>query len=171
MLFLWIDKFGAVKVQNSLSEVNGELFQNPLKHQLQAYASGKSFQLGPFRITPHLTDHSAFDAQMLLIECDGKRIFYTGDFRIKKRKSSLVEKLIKQPPTEIDALLMEGTTLGRNSDYPSEDDLEDTLVDHFRKTDGRVFITWSAQNIDRTVTIYRACKRSQRTLVLIFKLN
>lgn len=66
---------------------------------------------------------------------------------------------------------MEGTTLGRNSDYPSEDDLEDTLVDHFRKTDGRVFITWSAQNIDRTVTIYRACKRSQRTLVLIFKLN
>ena len=103
---------------------------------------------------------------MLLIECDGKRIFYTGDFRIKGRKSSLVEKLIKHPPSDIDVLLMEGTTLGRNSDYPSEDDLEDSLVDHFKKADGRVFITWSAQNIDRTVTIYRACKRSQRTLAI-----
>lgn len=27
-------------------------------------------------------------------------------------------------------------------------------------------MTWSAQNIDRTVTSYRACKRADRTLVL-----
>lgn len=149
-----------------LIEINAELFQKALKHQLQVYASGKAFQLGPFKVTPHLTDHSAFDAHMLLIECDGKRIFYTGDFRIKGRKSSLVEKLITQPPTGIDVLLMEGTTLGRNADYPSEDDLEEVLADHFKETDGRVFITWSAQNIDRTVTIYRACKLSNRTLAI-----
>jgi ribonuclease J len=149
-----------------LIEVNSELFQNPMKHQLKAYASGKTFELGPFRITPHLTDHSAFDAHMLLIECDGKKVFYTGDFRIKGRKSSLVENLIKRPPSKIDVLLMEGTTLGRNSDYPSENDLEEVLFDHFKRANGRVFITWSAQNIDRTVTIYRACKRSQRTLAI-----
>jgi ribonuclease J len=103
---------------------------------------------------------------MLLVECDGKRIFYTGDFRTKGRKAKLVEYLIKQPPKDIDLLLMEGTTLGRNTDYPTEGDLEERLVEHFKDTDGRVFITWSAQNIDRTVTIYRACKRSQRSLVV-----
>jgi ribonuclease J len=149
-----------------LIEINGDLFQNPLTHHFHVYASGSAFQLGPFTITPYLTDHSAFDAHMLLVECDGKKLFYTGDFRIKGRKSSLVETLVKRPPTGIDVLLMEGTTLGRHTDYPSEKDLEEVLVDHFKKKDGRVFITWSPQNIDRTVTIYRACKRSRRTLAI-----
>jgi ribonuclease J len=39
------------------------------------------FALGPFRITPFLVDHSAFDSYSLLIEAGGRRLFYTGDFR------------------------------------------------------------------------------------------
>jgi ribonuclease J len=31
---------------------------------------------------------------------------------------------------------------------------------------GRVFVSWSAQNIDRTVTLYRACLKAGRTLVV-----
>jgi ribonuclease J len=31
---------------------------------------------------------------------------------------------------------------------------------------GRVFVTWSAQNVDRTVTLYRACLKAGRTLVV-----
>jgi ribonuclease J len=34
-----------------------------------------------------------------------------------------------------------------------------------RDTDGAVFVVSSAQNIDRLVTVYRACKRAGRTLV------
>jgi len=29
-----------------------------------------------------------------------------------------------------------------------------------------VFVSWSAQNIDRTVTLYRACLKTGRTLVV-----
>ena len=37
--------------------------------------------LGPFTITPFLVDHSAYDAYAVLVEAEGKRLFYTGDFR------------------------------------------------------------------------------------------
>lgn len=41
----------------------------------------KAFQIGDFTITPYLVDHSAFDAYAFLIEAEGKRLFYSGDFR------------------------------------------------------------------------------------------
>ena len=46
-------------------------------------------EIGPFRVTPYLVDHSAFDAYALLVEADGKRVFYSGDFRGHGRKRKL----------------------------------------------------------------------------------
>jgi ribonuclease J len=48
----------------------------------------------------------------------------------------------------------------------TEDELEGEFVELFKRTKGRVFVAWSAQNIDRTVTLYRAAKRTGRTLVI-----
>ena len=42
--------------------------------------------LGPFTLTPYLVDHSAYDAYALLVEADGQRLFYSGDFRGHGRK-------------------------------------------------------------------------------------
>jgi ribonuclease J len=61
---------------------------------------------------------------------------------------------------------MEGTNLGSNKPWVTEDDLEAKFVTLFKETTGRVFVAWSAQNVDRTVTLYRACKKSGRTLVV-----
>ena len=36
----------------------------------------------------------------------------------------------------------------------------------FNRTKGRVFVGWSGQNVDRTVTLYRAAVRAQRLLVI-----
>ena len=55
-------------------------------------------QIGPFTVTPFLIDHSAFDAYMLLIEVHGKRILYSGDFRIHGRKSTLTRRLMVRRP-------------------------------------------------------------------------
>jgi ribonuclease J len=134
--------------------------------RFQAYRSQESFCVGPFTITPFLADHSAFDAHMLLVDVGGKRVLYSGDFRRVGRKAVLVDRLMKNPPTGVDVLLHEGTTLGRAKAFPTESALEDDFVALFQRTRGRVFITWSAQNIDRTVTLYRACKKTRRTLVL-----
>lgn len=130
------------------------------------YESFEPFQVGPFTITPFLTDHSAFDAHMLLVEVGGKRIFYSGDFRRTGRKASLVRRFLTSPPAGIDVLLLEGTALGRERGYPTERALENRFIDLFRRIPGRVFVTWSAQNIDRTVTLYHACKAAGRTLIV-----
>lgn len=137
-----------------------------IRRAFRHWRSNEPVQVGPFEITPFLTDHSAFDAFMLLIEVAGKRILYSGDFRIHGRKSKLVERLMSSPPTNIDVLLMEGTNLGSDKPTKTETDLESDFATLFRDTPGRVFVAWSAQNVDRTVTLYRAAKRTGRTLVV-----
>jgi ribonuclease J len=70
------------------------------------------------------------------------------------------------PPSDIDVLLMEGTNLGSDKSCVTESDLETDFEALFRQTKGRVFVSWSAQNVDRTVTLYRACLKTGRTLVV-----
>ena len=128
------------------------------------------FDVGPFRVTPFLNDHSAFDAYSLLIEADGRRLFYTGDIRAHGRKAGIFEELLRRPPADIEVLLMEGTHIREDSDGsergPSERDVEDACVDTCKETEGMVLAMFSPQNIDRLVTMYRACLRSGRDLVV-----
>jgi ribonuclease J len=49
--------------------------------------------------------------------------------------------------------------------FASEAELEDVFQDAFNETPGLVLIQTSPQNIDRMVTIYRACLKSGRYLV------
>ena len=133
------------------------------------FESGQPLTFGPFRVTPHLVDHSAYDAYALEIEAAGTRIFYSGDFRAHGRKAALFERLLERPPRNIDVLLMEGSTLGRltaQQAFPSETDMENRFVDLFGQIPGLALVAASAQNIDRMVSLYRACKRTGRTLII-----
>jgi ribonuclease J len=149
-----------------LITLTGALRRAPIGRPFQCWTSGRRFRLGPFAVTPYLTDHSAFDAYMLLIEAGGKRILYTGDFRSHGRKAKLIERMMRAPPPAIDVLLMEGTNLGSDKPHAHEAELEEEFVSLFNATAGRVFVAWSAQNLDRTVTLYRACLKAGRTLVV-----
>jgi ribonuclease J len=130
----------------------------------------QSFELGPFRITPYLNDHSAFDAYSLLVEADGAKLFYSGDIRAHGRKAAIFEQLMRDPPTEVDVLLMEGTNIrpGATTGEPqmSETDVERAMANTMRGTSGMALVVSSAQNIDRLVTIYRAALQSDRDLVM-----
>ncbi|RXG84826.1 MBL fold metallo-hydrolase [Bradyrhizobium zhanjiangense] len=129
----------------------------------------KPIQLGPFTITPRLVDHSGFDAYAMEIASGGKRVFYSGDLRAHGRKRKLFDALISDPPRDIDLMLMEGSSLGRLADhatFPSEENLEETFVERFEQTEGFALVACSAQNVDRVVTIYRAAKRTGRSLVI-----
>jgi ribonuclease J len=131
--------------------------------------NGKPIELGPFVITPFLVDHSAFDAYAVLVEADGKRLFYTGDLRGHGRKSGLFERLVAHPPADVDVLLMEGSTIhrqGTEAGFKSEDDLELELTEIFAKTPGMPLVWCSGQNIDRLVTVLKAARRSDRSLII-----
>jgi ribonuclease J len=148
-------------------QVTADLFGTPRPRVTPAWDSRSGpFAIGGFTVTPMLTDHSAFDAYMLLIEGFGRRILYTGDFRTHGRKRALVEQLVANPPADLDLLLMEGTNLRSTKPVIAEDALEKQFTDLARQTPRHLFVAWSAQNIDRTVTLYRAAKKSGRRLVI-----
>jgi ribonuclease J len=86
---------------------------------------------------------------------------------VKQNIELLMNGLIMaSPPGNLDVLLMEGTNLGSDKRCITEHELESEFVALFRATAGRVFVAWSAQNVDRTVTLYRACLKTGRTLVV-----
>jgi ribonuclease J len=126
-------------------------------------------QIGPFEITPFLVDHSAYDSYALLIEADGRRVLYSGDLRAHGRKPGTFARLLRQPPHNVDVLLLEGTRItadgGDTHGSLSERGLELALAEKFRSTTGLAVVLAAAQNIDRLVTTYRAARRSGRTLV------
>ncbi len=130
---------------------------------------GVPLTFGPFTVTPYLVDHSAYDAYALKVEAGGRTLFYSGDFRAHGRKATLFEKLVANPPRGIDVLLMEGTTIGRadaGRGFPTEAEIEARLAGIFRAAPGMALVAASAQNIDRMVSLYRACRRTGRTLVI-----
>jgi ribonuclease J len=127
----------------------------------------KPIAFGPFTIVPFLVDHSAYDAYAILVEADDKRLFYSGDLRAHGRKGSLFEKLVGQPPDRVDVLLMEGTTIGREEQtFPTETALEQRFVELFQQTAGMSLVWCSGQNIDRLVTVMRACLKTRRQFIL-----
>jgi ribonuclease J len=131
------------------------------------FKSWQSIELGDFTITPYLVDHSAVDAYGFLIEAEGKRVFYSGDFRAHGRKSKLFDKMITHPPKDIDLLFMEGTMMQRSNDeFPTESDVEKKIYETIKGQENISFLISSSQNIDRIVSAYRACLRARKTLVI-----
>jgi ribonuclease J len=135
--------------------------------QVQTFAMWQPFQVGEFTITPYLMDHSAPDAAAFLIEADGKRVFYTGDFRGHGRKGILLRRLLASPISDVDCLIMEGSMIGRGEGlYPDEKSVEKAISQILADQHSYTFVFCSSQNLDRLVSIYRAVKRNRKTLVI-----
>jgi ribonuclease J len=128
------------------------------------------FELGPFRITAFLVDHSAFDSFSLLIEAGGRRLFYTGDFRATGAKAALFHRLLRDPPAPVDVLLMEGTQV-RAEAAPdcgcrTEAEVAMAITRAIKSALGMVLVAYSGQNIDRLVSFFNAARRARRELVV-----
>ena len=108
----------------------------------------------------------------MLVEADGCRLFYTGDIRGHGRKAGIFEELLRTPPKDIDVMLTEGTNVRSEADVEDEEttspesDVERARAQLFRDTQGMALAMYSAQNIDRLVTLFRAAKRSGRTFIM-----
>jgi len=139
-----------------------------LENNFQIYESWKSFEIGDFKITPYLVDHSAIDAYAFLIEANGKRVLYSGDFRANGRKAKLFDKMIKDNNLKnVDVLLMEGTMLQRNNEeFPTEQSVEDKIYETIKQNNLLSFMIGSSQNIDSLVSAYRASKKAGRIFVV-----
>jgi len=126
----------------------------------------QEFYINEIKITPYLADHSGFDALAFLIEAGNMRIFYSGDFRGHGRKKKVFDEIIKNPPKNIDYLILEGTCIEKESnDNKTEVDIENELIEKF-SNDKLTFISYSSQNIDRIISIYKACIKIKKIFVI-----
>jgi len=127
----------------------------------------KTFQIGDISITPYWADHSAFDAYSFLVEAKGKSLFYSGDFRSHGRKGKAFKWFTHNAPQNVDYLLLEGTTIGRESKpFKTEEEIENDFVKVFQEQNNINLIYTSGQNIDRIVSIFRACIKANKILVV-----
>lgn len=126
------------------------------------------FVIGDITITPYYNDHSAFDSYGFLIEGDDKRVYYSGDFRAHGWDSDVFNSFLKNPPSNVDCLLMEGTTMSR---YAGKDKTEREIqieLESYFKEDKINLIYSSGQNIDRIISVYKACLATGKTLIIDF---
>ncbi len=129
----------------------------------------KPLKIGPFVVTTYPVDHSAPDAVAIEVEAEGKKVFYSGDLRGHGRKSKLFEHMLKRPPENIDALLMEGSSFGRQpSEYSFSDEeaVEKRIIEIIKNKENLALLFCSSQNIDRIVSAYRAVLKLSGVLVI-----
>ena len=144
--------------------LDGILGDDPTKHlEKHTLKSGQSCEVADIKVTAYIVDHSAYGACAYLIECDGKRILYSGDIRLHGVKGVLYRNL----PKDVDYLLLEGTNVLRAKNNPTEREVENQFVEAFNEAPDALHLVWcSAKNIDRICALFRACIRCGRTLVL-----
>ena len=125
----------------------------------KTFKPGHKLTFGDIKVTPLMTDHSAYDAYSFLIEAKGKRIFYTGDFRLhgprggKMLKSGFFEKYAQN----IDYLICEGTNISRKEKAQTEFELMREAEELFKSEKYKYFfILCSSTNIDRIMVFYHA---------------
>ena len=127
----------------------------------------KVFSIGELIFRPYLMDHSAVDAYAFQIVTPSGNIFYSGDFRGHGRKRCLLDRLVKNPPQKVDLLFLEGTMLGRkNEAVATEKEIASQIIEVVKHQKNSSFLISSAQNIDRIVSAYIACLKTNKTLVI-----
>lgn len=144
-------------LKNKLKKGDPQRVENFLE-----YTAGKPIVFGDIKVTPYTVDHSAFDAYMLLIESEGKRILHTGDFRMHGARGGKMSDVFKKYAHNIDVLIIEGTMLSRPD--------EDVITEHelgvrakkLLSENKNVFVICSSTNIDTIAEFYNAaiaCKK------------
>ena len=142
--------------------LDGILGDDPTKHLVKhTLKSEQSCEVADIKVTTYIVDHSAYGACAYLIECDGKRILYSGDIRLHGVKGVLYRNL----PRDVDYLLLEGTNVLRAKNNPTELEVENQFVKAFNEAPDALHLVWcSAKNIDRICALFRACIRCGKTL-------
>ena len=144
------------------------------KAELEAFKKFNTFEekekipIGDISITPYFVSHSAPDAYMFLIECDGKKVLHTGDFREHGYRGKGLMPTIKSyiAHRKIDVLITEGTMLSRDdSRLMTENELKYKAIDIFRQH-RNLFVMCSSMDADRLASFYQAAQAAGKMFVV-----
>ena len=123
---------------------------------IQTFSPGEPFLIGDIQITPFCIDHSACDSYLFLIEADGKRVLYTGDFRLHGVRGGTMDKILDRRIGKVDAVITEGTTASRSDGaVVTEWDLQKRVKTYLLQYK-YVFVLCATTNLDRIFALARA---------------
>lgn len=127
---------------------------------LHSFNGGEELVIGDIRITPWSIDHSACDSYLFLIEADGKRILYTGDFRTHGFRGKALPKILRKIG-KVDVLITEGTTLSRPDEQPmTEQELQQKIKEYMMQYK-YVYVMCASTNLERICALSKAVPRGK----------
>lgn len=137
------------------------------RNRFREVVTQQPLQIGDCRVTPLAVDHSIFGSVAFLIEAEGKTVLYSGDFRNHGRKPGMIRDLLDHLKAKtVDVLICEGTHFGNDREEGlTEYELEGKIVELVMSAPALVFATFSALDVDRIVTLYKAAQKTGRVLV------
>lgn len=128
------------------------------------YESGVPIPAGDISVTPFSVDDPLYDGYLLLIEADGKKVLYTGDYRANGRKR--FEEMLIGLPEKVDALICErGVIAKEDVSLVTERDVEEKAAKLIEAKKGPVFILQDLTDLDRAATMFFAAKRNKRVFM------
>lgn len=119
-------------------------------------------------VTPYFVSHSAPDAYMFVIECDGKKVLHTGDFRDHGYRGKGLLPTINSyiVRRKIDVLITEGTMLSRDdSRLMTENELKHNAIELFHHH-RNFFVMCSSMDADRLASFYQAALATGKMFVV-----
>ena len=128
---------------------------------VQTFEPGVPFAIGDFRITPYSVDHSACDSYMFLIEAEGTRLLYTGDFRAHGFRGKALPKILDNLVGKVDALVIEGTTLSRPDEKPMTESELQRKVKAYLEQHKYVFVLCASTNLERICALSKAVPKGK----------
>jgi len=125
------------------------------------YESGVPIAAGDISVTPYLVDDKIYDGYLLLIEADGKKVLYTGDYRANGRKR--FEDMVRGLPEKVDVLICgHGVITKEDVSLITERNVEEKASELISGKKGPVFILQDLTDFDRAATMFFAAKRNKR---------
>lgn len=128
---------------------------------VMTFDAGVPFFIGDIKITPYSIDHSACDSYMFLLESGGKRILYTGDFRMHGIRGKAIPKILDKLVHKVDVVITEGTTLSRKDSKPETEHELQQRVKEYMTQYKYVFVLCASTNLDRVFAFARAVARGK----------
>lgn len=132
---------------------------------MEHFHKEKPFTVGAFTLTPYLMDHSASESFGFLIEAEGKKIIYTGDYREHGHRTHAFQRFLGTDMGKIDLMLTEGTQAGVESG-PNEKDVMLKIESLMQKKGGTLYVMCSGQNVDLLCSLHGIAARNKRLLAV-----
>ena len=160
----------AVKIY--MSELMKELARLPGKMSgkgrqlpagIQHYSRGRKFTVGPFAITPYLMDSNAAEAYAFLVEAEGKKVLYTGDYREHGNKA--FKQFLAANTGPLDALITEGAQAGLEKG-PDEQEVLDHVEQLVKGRRGALYFLCAGQDVGLLNGLANLAKKTKRFLVV-----